>query len=69
MLGLKDYSGNPLEAVIGPLIVDDKIQKRVNDIFEEGKEKFAVKLEGITPSIDEIVGGFPCECFLEMSKV
>lgn len=68
-MGLKNYSGNPLEATMGPLIADEKIQKTVNGIFEEGKEKFFAKLEGVAPMIEGIDVGFPSECVLALDKV
>ena len=69
VLGLKYYSGNPLEATIGPLIADEKIQEKVNGIFEEGKVHFLVKLEGVAPAIEGINVEFPSECILLLDRV
>lgn len=68
-MGLKNYSGNPLEATIGPLIADEKIQKKINGIFEEGRTRFLVKLEKITPMIEGIDIELPSECALILDKV
>ena len=46
-LGLKEYTGMPIFAEVGPLIIDSEIEQIAYENFDKSSVEFSIKIETI----------------------
>jgi len=69
-LGLKEYTGMPIFAEVGPLIIDSEIEQIAYENFDKSSVEFSIKIETIDLEIPPnfSLPYLPCEAFLEIKE-